>query len=128
MLESVRHIARAARHSLAGLRYLVRSEMAARIEVAAGVLALFWFIVLRRSAGEILLLTILFCVLLSVEALNTGLERLVEQISPAQSDFARITKDLGSTAVFFLLLASGLFVLAVTADWAGAIALADISR
>src|SRR5437762_1533413 len=69
MFEAALHIARATQHSIAGLRYLVRSEMAARIEVGAGVLALLLFIVLRRSAGEILLLFILFCVLLSVEAL-----------------------------------------------------------
>jgi diacylglycerol kinase (ATP) len=97
--------------------------MAARIELGGGILALLWFIVLRRSAQEIVLLIILFCVLLGVEALNTAVERLVEQLSPARSDFARITKDLGSAAVFFLVIASGLFVLAITADSMGLIVL-----
>jgi diacylglycerol kinase (ATP) len=119
MSKAIFHIVRATGYSLAGLRYLVWHEMAARIEVVAGVLALVWFIVLGRSAAEILVLVILFCVLLSVEALNTAIERVVEHLSPGRSDFARVTKDLGSTAVFFLLLASGLFVLAVTASATG---------
>lgn len=123
MLEALRHIVQAAGYSIAGLRHLLAHEIAARIEVTAGILALAWFIILHRSAVEILVLLILFCILLSVEALNTAFERVVEQVSPGESEFARITKDLGSTAVFFLLLASGLFVLAVTADATGLLSL-----
>jgi diacylglycerol kinase (ATP) len=57
-----------------------------------------------------------------VEALNTAIERIVDRTSPEISEFGRVTKDLGSTAVFFMLCAAGLFLLAVTADSAGLIA------
>ena len=123
MFEALRHVVLATGYSLAGLRHLLSYEIAARTEVVAGALALIWFIVLHRSAVEILVLLILLCILLSVEALNTAFERVVEQVSPGESDFARITKDLGSTAVFFLLIAVGLFVLAVTADATGLLSL-----
>jgi diacylglycerol kinase (ATP) len=95
--------------------------MAARLEVMAGALALAWFVALHRPAAEIVLLIILLCLLLCVEALNTAIERVVERLSPEQSDFARITKDLGSTAVFCMLVGSGVYVLAVTAEAGGLI-------
>ena len=54
---------------------------------------------------------------MSVEALNTAIERIVDRESPEISEFAKVTKDLGSTAVFFLLTAAGVFLAAVTADF-----------
>jgi diacylglycerol kinase len=43
-------------------------------------------------------------------------------MSPEQSAFARGAKDLGSTAVFFMLTAGGLYIAANTADAFGFIA------
>jgi len=106
---------------MAGLKHLVATELAARIEIVAGIAALAWFLVLGRSLGEILTLLVLFCVLFSVEALNTAIERVVNHLSPEISEFGRVTKDLGSTAVFFMLIGSGLYVAAITADAAGLI-------
>ena len=123
MLEAFRHIVHAGRNSLAGLSHLLATELAARIEIAASVLAFVWLIVLGRGAGDFVTLLVIFCVLMSVEALNTAIERIVDRESPEISEFARVTKDLGSTAVFFLLTAAGIFLLAVTADSASLISL-----
>ena len=123
MLEAFRHVVHAARNSVAGLRHLLATELAARIEIAVSALAFAWLLVLGRGIGDFVILLVLFCILMSVEALNTAIERIVDRESPEISEFARVTKDLGSTAVFFLLTASGLFLAAVTADSAGLIAL-----
>lgn len=121
MLKALQHVVHAAGYSIAGLKHLLSRELAARIEVAAGIAAFVWFLILRRSLGEFLVLVILFCILISVEALNTSVERIVDKLSPERTDFGRDTKDLGSTAVFFLLIASGLYILAITADAIGLI-------
>ena len=42
-------------------------------------------------------------VLLAVEFLNTAIERLCNHIQPEKHDAIRITKDLGSAAVFFAI-------------------------
>jgi diacylglycerol kinase (ATP) len=122
MLEAFRHIVHAAGYSMAGLRYLLRSEMAARIEAAVILLAFLWFAVLGRSLVDFLGLTVIVCMLMSVEALNTAIEDIVNKLSPEQSSFARDVKDLGSTAVFFMLAAGGLYVAANTAAAFGLIA------
>lgn len=104
---------------MAGLRYLVRSETAARIEIAVSTIALIWLVILGCSLGEIVILLVLFCILMSVEALNTAIEVIVDHLSPEHSEFAKAAKDLGSLAVFCLLCAGGLYVLVLTAAKAG---------
>lgn len=121
MLEAFRHSVHAAGYSWAGFRHLFKTELAARIEVAVAVLALIWLLVLARPVRDFVILAMLFCVLISIEALNTAVERIVDRLSPELSDFGKVAKDLGSAAVFALLSAGGLFLAAVTADAAGLI-------
>jgi diacylglycerol kinase (ATP) len=119
MLEAFRHIVHAAGYSMAGLGYLLRSELAARIEAAVIILAFVWFAVLGRSLVDFLGLAVIACILMSVEALNTAIEDIVDKLSPERSTFARGAKDLGSTAVFFMLAAGGLYIAVNTADALG---------
>ena len=97
---------------MAGLGYLLRSELAARIEAAAIVLAFAWFAVLGRPIADFLGLAVIACILMSVEALNTAIEDVVDKLSPEQSVFARGAKDLGSTAVFFMTDQRAVFIAA----------------
>jgi diacylglycerol kinase (ATP) len=122
MVSAFRHIVHAGRNSFAGLRHLLATETAARIELVAAALGFLWLLILGRGIGDFVILAVLFCILMCVEALNTAIERIVDRTSPEISEFGRVTKDLGSTAVFFVLCAAGLFLLAVTADSAGLIA------
>ncbi len=122
MLGAFRHAVHAAGHSWAGFRHLVATELAARIEIFLGILALVWFLAIGRSIAEILGLLMLFCILMSVEALNTAVERIVDRVSPERTEFGRVAKDLGSTAVFFMLSASALYIFALSADSFGLIA------
>ena len=54
---------------------------------------------------------ILFLLTSAVEALNTGLEEVVDLVSPEWSQAAKNAKDLGSFAVFCLLCANGCYVI-----------------
>ncbi|SDB44548.1 diacylglycerol kinase [Bauldia litoralis] len=122
MLKAFRHVVHAAGYSVAGFGHLFRHELAARLEIGAGILSFVWLIVLGRPFRDYIILLILFCVLISVEALNTAVERIVDKLSPEISEFGKNAKDLGSAAVFAMLAAAGIFLVAVTADSAGLIA------
>lgn len=122
MLEAFRHVVHAAGYSMAGLRYLLRSELAARIEIAVSAAALVWFLILGASLGQIVVLLLLFCILMSVEALNTAIEVIVNHLSPDYSDFAKAAKDLASVAVFCMLAAGAIYVAYVTATRLGFVA------
>lgn len=103
------HLIAATGYSLAGMRVLWR-EASFRQEAvggAAGVLLLFWF---GAQPSSIAVFVILLLVLFSVEALNTAIEGIVDHLSPDWSPFGKQVKDLGSAAVFFLLVANAVYL------------------
>jgi diacylglycerol kinase (ATP) len=116
MLSWVRHFIGACRWSASGVTILFKGERASRMELAAGVVALAWVIFLGRSLAEIGVLVALFCATFAVEALNTAVEEIVNRVSPERSEFGRRAKDLGSAAVMFILIGTGVYVAMLTAD------------
>lgn len=104
----VAHFFAAAGYSFSGARRLWR-EPSFRQEVLAlaGLVAVFGIV--RASAGEFLGLLILSLIVLTVEALNTAIEELVDNASPGWSEFAKNAKDMGSFAVLCSLVATGLY-------------------
>ena len=123
MLEAFRHIVYAAGYSLAGLAYMLRTEISARIHVVVVILAVLWLIFLGRPLSNYLILLMLACILFALESVNTAIEVVVDKLSPEHSRFAKTVKDLGSAAVFFILAAGGLYLASVTADAFGLIKL-----
>ena len=101
-------IASAARNSLRGLRDGWATEAAVRQEVAVvalGTVASF-FVATSVWVWAALMASLLF--VLTVEFLNTALERLCNHVTPERHEAIRITKDLASAAVFFALVLAGL--------------------
>lgn len=99
-----RHLVAAQLYSISGFRRLL-GETAFHHEIAAFVGTLLLFALLGAQAGEYVALVILFCVVCAVEALNTAIEEIIDRISPELSVTGRHAKDLGSFAVFCLLIA-----------------------
>jgi diacylglycerol kinase (ATP) len=117
----LRHVVAAATYSFGGFKQLIL-EAAFRQEMFCYAVILVLFAFVGASLPDYLIATILFLILAAVEALNTGIENIVDKMSPEISDFAKHTKDLGSFAVFCLLTANGLFALYVVVrivfpDW-----------
>lgn len=87
----------------------MRSEFAARVEVYA----YFWMMVtlffLKTGWTSLGVLTILFLIMLAVEALNTAIEVIIDRVSPEISPAGKKAKDLGSFAVFCMIIATSLF-------------------
>lgn len=54
---------------------------------------------------------VLFLLLITMEAVNTAIEEIIDRISPEVSDTGKYAKDLGSLAVFCLILANSLLLL-----------------
>ncbi|WP_457646598.1 diacylglycerol kinase [Profundibacter sp.] len=105
----VKHVFAAASYSLGGIKCLWK-EAAFRQEVLLYLLVIGIFCLIGATLAEFLIATILALVLVSIEALNTAIEEVVDHISPDWSEFARDAKDLGSLAVMCLLIANGLFL------------------
>ena len=96
--------------SMAGFGVLMKTR-AARQETAFAVIVAVIFFLIDASLVNFLVALALFLMVLCVEAINTAIEMNADKVSPERSDYARDTKDLGSFAVFCILLIWGGYVL-----------------
>ena len=109
--KSRKQIVNAAHYSIDGFKYMFKSELAARLEVYL----FFWGTLLLLAMGAklrvFLITTLLFLMLIAVEAINTAIEVIIDKISPEISDTGKHAKDLGSFAVMCLLAVNGIYFL-----------------
>jgi diacylglycerol kinase (ATP) len=101
-------IAAAFWNSLRGLQEGLHTESAIKQEVAIAclLLPLSFFVATDVWTWVALIASLLF--VLSVEFMNTAIERLCNHIQPDKHEAIRITKDLASAAVFFSLILAAL--------------------
>jgi diacylglycerol kinase (ATP) len=101
-------IAAAFWNSLRGLQEGLHTESAIKQEVAIAclLLPLSLFVATDLWTWVALIASLLF--VLSVEFMNTAIERLCNHIQPDKHEAIRITKDLASAAVFFSLILAAL--------------------
>ena len=97
-----------------GLGFLYQNEIAARLEVYSLIWALGIYFIIGTPLHLIVLSAVLFFIMFSVEALNTAIEVIVDRISPEISETGKNAKDLGSLAVFCLIIVNlGFFAYAI---------------
>jgi diacylglycerol kinase (ATP) len=94
----------ACRNTSQGLAYGLKNEAAIREELLVLFFAVPLALILVDSPGWRLAMIVSLLVLLAVEALNTAIEITLDKISTELSTATRAAKDLGSMAVFCLLL------------------------
>ncbi|MBZ5758280.1 MULTISPECIES: diacylglycerol kinase [Rhizobium] len=103
----VRHFFAAAGYSWGGFRRLLK-EAAFRQELLFFVVAQIILVATGTRLSDILVSIFLFLGLFAAEALNTAVEEVIDRISPELSNVGKHAKDLGSFAVFCMLVACGL--------------------
>lgn len=110
------HVVDATGYSLAGFRRLWQ-ETAARLEIGAALIVVPAFVWRGAEVWHWLAALALLALVLSIEALNTAIEELIDRLSPEWSQMAKDAKDLGSLAVGLVQLVAGGFVVAVLAGF-----------
>lgn len=95
-------------YSLAGLRAAFKHEEAFREESVLYIILLPVIFILPVSDTYKCLLFIVNSLVLIVEILNSGMESIVDMVSPDYNVYAKRAKDMGSAAVLLSLLLAGL--------------------
>lgn len=112
----LRHMAAATRFSLAGFCAAFRQELAFRQIVFLSAAGIPLAVALADSWTEGVLLVLPFFLSLTVELLNTAVEKTVDRISPELHPLSKIAKDTGSAAQFvaqlFIAVVWGSFLIA----------------
>lgn len=92
------------KNSLAGLNAVYKNEQAFRQEIMFVVPMLLIALVVDVSKTERVLLIISLFLVLIVEILNSAIEVVVDRISKENHPLSGLAKDLGSSAVFLVLI------------------------
>ena len=96
-------------YAFKGLGIFFRSEVHGRVHLLAMLLTSFAGYYYQISTSEWLVLCLFFAVIISLEIVNTAIEKLVDLVSPQHNTLAGQVKDLASAAVlwasFFALIA-----------------------
>lgn len=104
----IARIVAAFRNTIDGLREGLSTEAAIKQEFAIACVAVPLSFFIAEDLWTWVALIASLLIVLAVEFLNTAIERLCNHIQPEKHDAIRITKDLGSAAVFFALALAGL--------------------
>ena len=100
-------------NSLAGLRFGLTREAALREEMALLVISIPAAPFLTLDPWKLLALWGSLLLLLCVELLNTGLEKLADRVTLELDPLVKVAKDCGSAAVMMaILIAAGVWGLA----------------
>lgn len=99
-----RQIWKAFTWSLKGLRAGLRHEASFRLEAYLAVVLIPLGLWLGHGALEKILLAGTPLLVLSAELLNSAIEAVVDKVSPEFNELAGRAKDMGSAAVFLLML------------------------
>ncbi|WP_433850486.1 diacylglycerol kinase [Brucella pseudogrignonensis] len=107
--KGIAHLFAATKYSFGGARRLLKEE-AARHELAGFILVSILFFLAGVSIQKHIAFFVLFLILIALEALNTAIEEIVDVVSPTYSTAARHAKDLGSLAVFCMIVVNVIYV------------------
>ncbi len=100
--------------SLAAIKFGWKNETALRQELALIVVAIPVALFISSNPWKILAMLGTLLILLAVEFLNTGIEKLADRITGESDPLIKIAKDCGSAAVLMaLVLAAGVWILAL---------------
>ena len=105
-------ILRAFENSRNGLAHALKTERAVRQEIALLLVSVPAAFVLSSDTWHRAMLVGSILAIISIELLNTCVEKLCDHVTPALHPEVKAVKDMGSAAVLFAFLAAGLFWLA----------------
>lgn len=111
------HFLAATRNSWRGLMAIAKSEKAFQQELVALAIGIPLAFVIAGDAWRRVTLIAVLVLLLIVELLNTGLEKLADVITREPHPGIGWVKDMGSAAVGLSLLLAGLVWLVAFAEW-----------
>ncbi len=93
--------------SMAAIKFGWKNEAALRQELVIFVVAIPVALLITSNPWKILVMLGALLVLLAVEFLNTGIEKLADRITTESDPLIKIAKDCGSAAVLMALVLEG---------------------
>lgn len=99
-----RSVVKSFSYAARGLRYALRGEQNFQLEMLAAAVAIFGMYVFDVSSGERVALVLCIAVVLSLELVNTAVERMMDMLKPRVHPYVRVIKDVMAAAVLIASL------------------------
>ncbi|MDP2837670.1 MAG: diacylglycerol kinase family protein [Candidatus Moranbacteria bacterium] len=96
----MRRLSRSLRHAARGIFFTLQNERNFQVEVVAAGVVLLLMAWLPLSRTEDFFLIIAMMAVLSLELVNTAVERIMDILKPRVHPYARVVKDVMAGAVF----------------------------
>lgn len=93
-------------NAVRGAWWILRHERNFQLEVAALLINLFLIVFLRLTAGDAAIILLVSFGVLSLETLNTAIEKLCDVVQPNFDSRIKIIKDISAAAVLLMAFAS----------------------
>ena len=93
-------------HAMDGIYYTTFHERNFRVEIAMAILVTMMSYLLRVSIVEWCILVLTIGIVLSLELVNTAIERTVDLVTKDYLELAKIAKDVAAGAVFIMSIFS----------------------
>ena len=93
-------------HAFRGIISLMKNDNNFRIHLLAVILVIISGIWIEFSESEWLAVIITMGIVLSLEAINTAIETIIDLVSPEYHDLAKKTKDVAAGAVLLFVFAA----------------------
>lgn len=89
-------------HALDGIEYAINNERNIKIEILMGIIVSIAGFILKINLLEWLVLVLLIGTILSLELINTAIERCVDLVTKEYKELAKAAKDAAAGAVFIM--------------------------
>lgn len=97
--DEIRKISKSFRHAFRGLKYSLTYERNFQVEVIAAVFVVALIFIFKVKNWEAVVLVFMIMWVLTMELINTVLERIVDIIRPRIHPYARLIKDVMAAVV-----------------------------
>lgn len=93
-------------HAIDGIEYTINKERNIKLEILAAIIVSVAGFILKITLTEWLVMLLVISMVLSLELINTAIERCVDLVTKDYHDLAKAAKDASAGAVFMMSLFS----------------------
>ena len=112
---NIRHVQQSIRYAWRGVRHVYRHEQNFRIQVSIGVLVIALMFVFGLNRLEKVVILLLVISVLSLELLNSALEKFIDVMKPRLHSQVEVVKDIMAAVV--LCTSAGALLIGVLLFW-----------
>ena len=93
-------------HALNGIEYAVNHERNVKIEILFGIMVSIAGFIIHISIFEWLIIVLTIAMVITLEFVNTAIERVVDLVTTDYKELAKVSKDVAAGAVLFMSMFS----------------------